>query len=99
MEGGIKVAPLPLHVLVGLHFHLTLAPFDAIFVVPGYEVVEHQGIDALAAVFGQHANHHQVDGIGLMELQCTKDMPPSERQETTATAFLERTGDRRNGND
>ena len=41
MVDGMEVRPLTLHILIGLHLHLTLTPLDAIAIIPGYEVVEH----------------------------------------------------------
>ena len=84
----LEIAPLALHVLVRLHLHLAFAPFDAIFVVPGNEVIEHECIDAFRAVLGQNANHLQVDDVGLMELQCAQHVPPAKGPQAAAMAFL-----------
>ena len=89
MMFGMEVAPLSLDILVRLHLHLALAPFYAVLIVPRDEVVEHQGVDTFRAVFGQHADHLQVDDVRLVHLQSPQHMPPAEGQQSSATAFLQ----------
>ena len=61
------------------------------------EVVEDQGVGALAAVFGQDADEEQVDGVGLMPFQDLQQMPPSEGQEAAVMGLLQRPGERGEG--
>ena len=41
----VKKLPLVLHVDIGLHVYMALAPFEAILLVDGYKMVEQQGME------------------------------------------------------
>ena len=43
----LQRAPLALHVVIGLHLNLALAPLVAVFLIPWDEVGKHQGIGTL----------------------------------------------------
>ena len=75
---SLKILPLPLHLLVGLHLDLTFTPFETVLLIDGDEMGKHQGIGSLGTVFGQDTDHLQVNDTCLMKLQGSKQMPPSE---------------------
>lgn len=97
MEDGLEILPLALHVLVGLHLNLALAPFESVGLIARDEVVEHKGIGTLHAVFGQHSEQQQVHALGLVSLQSPQHVPPSEGPEPSAAALLQRLRQRRDG--
>ena len=52
----LQISPLALHLAVGLHLHMGLAPLKAVLLIDGYELIEQQGIGALGAIFWQDAD-------------------------------------------
>ena len=68
---------------------MRLAPFEAVLLIDGDEVVEQEGVGALAAIFRKYTDEQTVYNVGLLELQGTDDMPPAERPQTTVTALLQ----------
>ena len=93
----LKHLPLRLYSGVGLHVNMTLAPFEAVFLIDGYQVIEEQRISTFGSVFGQHTNQQHVDDVGLVELQSLDDVPPAERQQSAPMALLESLGQRGDG--
>ena len=93
----LKHLPLRLYCGVGLHVNMTLAPFEAVFLIDGYQVIEEQRISAFGAVFGQHTYQQHVDDVGLVELQSLDDVPPAKGQQSAPAALLESLGQRRDG--
>ena len=55
-------------------------------------MLEQQGISALLLVLRQDTHQHQVDTFGLMELERTETMPPSEWPQATTATLLQGTG-------
>ena len=94
MLSVLEILPLALHFLVCLHFNVGFAPFETVLLIAWYEVVEQQGISAFLLIFGQDSYQHQIDTLGLVELECSQTMPPSERPQTTSAALLQRAGHR-----
>ena len=85
----LQILPLALYLLVGLHLHIRLAPFETVLLVDRNEVVEEEGIGSFLLVFRQDADEHQVETFSLMELQGTETMPPSEGPQTSVLALLQ----------
>ena len=92
MQLVVEIGPLTLHLVIRLHLDMRLTPFDAILLIGWNEIVEKQGVGALGSIFGQDAHQQQVDNVGLVELQSTNDMPPTEGEQSTIMAFLKRLG-------
>ena len=88
----LQILPLRLHLLVGFHFNVRLAPLETVLLIDGYQGIEKQGVGTLGTVFGQYTDQEQIDDIRLMELQGADDMPPTERQEATLVALLQGLG-------
>ncbi len=93
----LKIAPLTLHVAVGLHLHIGLAPLEAIADIAWYKVGEEQRVGSLAAVFGQEAYEQQVHAFGLVPFQRPQHVPPAEREQPSAAALLHGACHRRHG--
>lgn len=94
MLSVLQILPLALHFLVCLHFNVGFTPLEAVFLVAWDEVVEQQGVGTLLLIFGQNAYQHQIYTLGLVELECSQAMPPSEWPQTTAATLLQRAGHR-----
>ena len=94
----LQRSPLALHIVVGLHLHLTLAPLISILLIPWNEVGKHQGIGTLGTVFGENTHQKEINTLGLLIFQGTKHMPPTKGEETTIAALLESMRERGNGN-
>ena len=56
VKGRVEYIPLALHVLVGLHLHLALAPLNAVGVISRNKVREYQCVGTLRTIFGQHSD-------------------------------------------
>lgn len=87
MLHALQILPLALYALIGLHLRHRLGPLEAIAVILLNEVGKDQGIGTLAAIFRQHADEHQIYGVGLVQLQCLQYLPPSPRHQF-AVAYL-----------
>ena len=74
----LQILPLALHLLVGLHLDIRLAPLEAILLIAGDKVVEQQSIGTLLLIFRQEPYQHQVKTLCLVELQGTQTMPPAK---------------------
>ena len=85
----LQILPLALYLLVGLHLDIRLAPLEAILLIDGDEVVEQQGIGTLLLVFGQNTDEHQVEALGLMELQSLQTVPPAKGPQASVLTFLQ----------
>ena len=90
----VEVLPLTLYLIVGLQFHIGLAPLEAILLIPRDEVVEQQGVGTFLLLLGQDTNQHHIDTLGLMEFQRTKAVPPTKRPQASSVALLQSTGHR-----
>ena len=77
-DGGIEVLPLREDTLVGLHLRTCFCPDEAIGLELTDEVVEDQGVGALATVLGQDTDEQQVDGVGLVPFQDLQQMSPAK---------------------
>ena len=84
----LQILPLALHLLIGLHLHIRLAPLEAILLVDGDEVVEQQGIGTLLLVFRQDADEHQIQALRFMEFQRLQTMPPAKGPQASVLALL-----------
>jgi hypothetical protein len=80
---------LALDFLVGLHLDIRLSPLEAILLIYRYQAVKQQGISAFGPILRQNAYEQEIDGISLMELQGTEDMPPAEGEESAFATFLQ----------
>ena len=89
MTLALKILPLSLHLLVGFHLHVGLAPLKAVLLIARYEVVEEQGVGALRTILGQDAHKQQVYNVCFMTLQGTQDVYPSKWEEATLAALLQ----------
>lgn len=97
MLHALQILPLALYALVGFHLRHRLGPLEAVAVILLDEVGKNQGIGALAAIFRQHADEHQVYGVGLVQFQCLHYLPPAPRQQLAVAYFLQGIGERREG--
>ena len=92
MLSVLQILPLALHFLVCLHFNVGFAPLEAVFLVAWDEVVEQQGVGTLLLLFWKDAAPTEIYTLGLVELECSQAMPPSEWPQTASATLLQRAG-------
>ena len=88
----LQVLPMAEHRLVGFHLRHGLGPVVSIIPESLYEIIEDQSVGTLCAIFWQHTDQQQVDGIRAMEFKYFQQMPPSERQQSSVTGFSQSLG-------
>ena len=66
---AVEILPLALHMVVCLHLHMRLAPFEAILNITRNQVGKQQGVGSLVAVFRQYSHQQEVYDLGMSELQ------------------------------
>ena len=91
------VLPLLLNGSIALHVNMALAPLESVFLIYRYQMVEQQCIGTLCSVFRKNTYEQQVNDVGLVELQRTKQVPLSEGPQATIATFLQCSRERRNG--
>ena len=64
----LQILPLRLHLLVGFHFNVRLAPLETVLLIDRYEVVEQQCVSTFLLVFRQDANEHEVEALCFVEV-------------------------------
>ena len=72
----LQILPLRLHLLVGFHLDIRLAPLEPILLIDRNQVVEQQGVSSFLLIFWQDTNKHQVETLCLVELQSPQAVPP-----------------------
>ena len=65
----IEVHPLALYLAIGFHLHVCLAPFEAVLLINGDEVVEQEGVGTLGTIFWKYTNKQTVYNVGLLAIQ------------------------------
>ena len=94
----VQWSPLPLHCRIGLHLHLRLSPLDAILLIDRNQVGKEERIGTFGTILRKDADQQEIDNLGLVELDGTQEMPPSEWQHSASMALLQSDGQGRHGN-
>ena len=87
----LQILPLRLHLLVGFHFNVRLAPLETVLLIDRYEVVEQQCVSTFLLIFWQDANEHEVEALCFVEFQGSHTMPPAKRPEASVLTLLQGT--------
>ena len=95
MTFALQILPLSLHLFVGFHLYVCLAPLKSVCLIARYEVVEQQRVGTFRAIFGQDAHQQQVDNVCFMTLQRLQYVYPSEGEQSATTTLLQSACERR----
>ena len=84
---ALEVNPLRLHSGIGFQFHIGFHKFVSLADVDGEQVVEEDGVDPFALVFGQDTDKHEVECVGMFPFERFEQVEPAEGQQAAVAAL------------
>ena len=90
-------SPLTLHARIGLQLYLGFSPLNSVLLIPRNQVGKEERIGALGTILWKNADEKEVNDVGLVLLDGSQHVEPSEWQQSASAALSQGMSQRRHG--